>query len=165
MKHHLEARARVFFFFFRPTIKSKLHFIMHFINSICFSLSFYNLPWNASATVARVTRATMQTNIGWLSFFFFFETHKYIYAVYIHLPSLFIPIWRHFLRRHAWHWLRWALSTTQRPVPAWHLQREHKRHEKFICIIRRIREIQLSLSTSYTHIQMLDIQLFSTIRN
>lgn len=38
-----------------------------------------------------------------------------------HLPSLFIPICRHFLRRHAWHWFRWALSTMHRPVPAWHL--------------------------------------------
>lgn len=32
-----------------------------------------------------------------------------------------MPIVMHFLSRHAWHWLRWALSTTQRPVPAWHL--------------------------------------------
>lgn len=38
-----------------------------------------------------------------------------------HLPSLFIPICRHFLRRQAWHWFRCALSTMHRPVPAWHL--------------------------------------------
>lgn len=40
------------------------------------------------------------------------------------LPSLFMPICRHFLSRHAWHWFRWALSTTHRPVPAWHLRRK-----------------------------------------
>jgi len=39
----------------------------------------------------------------------------------LHWPSLFIPICRHFLRRHAWHWLRCDLSTVHIPVPAWHL--------------------------------------------
>jgi hypothetical protein len=38
------------------------------------------------------------------------------------LPSLFMPICRHFFRRQAWHWFRCALSTMQRPVPAWHLR-------------------------------------------
>lgn len=38
-----------------------------------------------------------------------------------HLPSLFMPICRHFLSRQAWHWFRCALSTIHRPVPAWHL--------------------------------------------
>lgn len=37
------------------------------------------------------------------------------------LPSLFMPICKHFFSRHAWHWFRWALSTMHRPVPAWHL--------------------------------------------
>lgn len=37
-------------------------------------------------------------------------------------PSLFIPICMHFFKRHAWHWLRCALSTTHLPVPAWHLK-------------------------------------------
>lgn len=41
---------------------------------------------------------------------------------HINLPSLFIPIWRHFFNLHAWHWFRCALSTMHRPVPAWHLQ-------------------------------------------
>lgn len=36
-------------------------------------------------------------------------------------PSLFMPACRHFFSRHAWHWLRWALSTGHMPVPAWHL--------------------------------------------
>lgn len=40
----------------------------------------------------------------------------------VRLPSLFIPICRHFLSRHAWHWFRCALSTIHRPVPAWHLK-------------------------------------------
>ena len=35
-----------------------------------------------------------------------------------------MPIWRHFLSRQAWHWLRWALSITQWPLPAWHLINE-----------------------------------------
>lgn len=38
-----------------------------------------------------------------------------------HLPSLFMPACKHFISRHAWHWLRWALSTGHMPVPAWHL--------------------------------------------
>jgi len=36
-------------------------------------------------------------------------------------PSLFMPMFRHFLRRQAWHWFLWALSTMHVPVPAWHL--------------------------------------------
>lgn len=51
-----------------------------------------------------------------------------------HLPSLFIPICRHFLSLHAWHWFRCALSTTHRPVPAWHLfdkwQKKKKKTQK-----------------------------------
>lgn len=49
---------------------------------------------------------------------------KYIYTyvmLLVYSPSLFIPICKHFFNRHAWHWFLWALSTTQRPVPAWHL--------------------------------------------
>lgn len=46
------------------------------------------------------------------------------------LPSLFMPIVMHFLSRHAWHWLRWALSTTQRPVPAWHLRIKKRANSK-----------------------------------
>lgn len=38
-----------------------------------------------------------------------------------HLPSLFMPICKHFLRRQAWHWFRCCLSIVQFPVPAWHL--------------------------------------------
>lgn len=38
------------------------------------------------------------------------------------LPSLFIPVSKHFFNLQAWHWLRWALSTTHIPVPAWHLK-------------------------------------------
>ena len=38
------------------------------------------------------------------------------------LPSLFMPIVRHFLSLQAWHWFRWALSIMQLPVPAWHLE-------------------------------------------
>ena len=41
-------------------------------------------------------------------------------------PSLFMPIWRHFFNLQAWHWFRWALSMTQLPVPAWHLQMNKK---------------------------------------
>ena len=44
------------------------------------------------------------------------------------LPSLFIPMVRHFLSLQAWHWFLWALSMTQLPVPAWHLT--HKFHQQ-----------------------------------
>lgn len=45
----------------------------------------------------------------------------------LNLPSLFIPICKHFFKRHAWHWFLCALSTTQRPVPAWHLKIEREK--------------------------------------
>jgi hypothetical protein len=44
------------------------------------------------------------------------------HQVPVSLPSLFMPICRHFLSRQAWHWFLCALSTMQRPVPAWHLR-------------------------------------------
>lgn len=40
----------------------------------------------------------------------------------VNSPSLFIPMARHFFSLHAWHWFLCALSTMQRPVPAWHLK-------------------------------------------
>lgn len=54
------------------------------------------------------------------NFFFFFKREKNE-KKNEYLPSLFMPICRHFLSRQAWHWFRCALSTIQRPVPAWHL--------------------------------------------
>lgn len=33
-----------------------------------------------------------------------------------------MPACRHFFSLQAWHWLRWALSTGHKPVPAWHLR-------------------------------------------
>lgn len=50
-----------------------------------------------------------------------------------HLPSLFIPICKHFLSLHAWHWFLCALSTIHLPVPAWHLKNISKK-EKWCCL-------------------------------
>ena len=52
------------------------------------------------------------------------------------VPSLFMPIWRHFLSRHAWHWFRWALSMTQVPFPAWHLTGNRNNYKK--CTIKSV---------------------------
>lgn len=52
---------------------------------------------------------------------FTFESLTVNVCISTHLPSLFMPACRHFFSRHAWHWLRWALSTGHMPVPAWHL--------------------------------------------
>ena len=52
------------------------------------------------------------------------------------VPSLFMPIWRHFLSRHAWHWFRWALSMTQVPFPAWHLTGKRNNYKK--CTIKSV---------------------------
>lgn len=68
------------------------------------------------------------------------------------LPSLFIPICMHFFKRHAWHWFRCALSTTHRPVPAWHLKGgiEMSMDQLFYFIGHEKRFHQFSLSDFFT---------------
>jgi hypothetical protein len=59
-----------------------------------------------------------------------FQVFALICAENCYSPSLFIPIVMHFFNRQAWHWFRWALSTTQRPVPAWHLATTRHRKKR-----------------------------------
>lgn len=77
--------------------------------------------------------------LNFISMFFnIFEISRrkqilYLFVFLVYLPSLFIPICKHFFNRHAWHWFLWALSTTQRPVPAWHLWEIKGVHFSFCC--------------------------------
>lgn len=78
---------------------SRIHLIRFLNRSLLFSHLFWVVNW---------TRIEGERQIIWK----WEEKHS---------PSLFMPICRHFFSRHAWHWLRCALSTMHRPVPAWHL--------------------------------------------
>lgn len=62
-----------------------------------------------------LANAFQKSQVQWIYFFLFQKSY------YKHLPSLFMPIWRHFFSLQAWHWFLWALSTKHMPVPAWHL--------------------------------------------
>ena len=54
----------------------------------------------------------------------------------VHSPSLFMPACKHLCSLQAWHWFRWALSTTHVPVPVWHLAPEPHPHVSHVSFER-----------------------------
>lgn len=87
-----------------------------------------NCSFISPPTVPQCARCHVQIRsnlLKWKLFRSLFKLFALICSImkqcFINSPSLFIPIVMHFFKRQAWHWLRCALSTTQRPVPAWHL--------------------------------------------